>query len=73
LLDLLEILGRILGVVPEPVFTAPRAGDIRESGADLSAARRDLGYVPRVAYEDGLVRTVAWARQRASALRNDRS
>ena len=54
-------------------FTTPRAGDIRHSGADLTAARRDLGYEPRVTYEEGLVRTVEWTRQRASALRNDRS
>lgn len=73
LLDLLEILGRVLGVEPEPIFTDPRAGDIRHSGADLTAARRDLGYEPRVTYEQGLVRTVEWARQRASALRNARS
>jgi len=73
LLDLLEILGRILGVEPEPDFVAHRAGDIRHSGADLTAARRDLGYEPCVTYEEGLVRTVAWTRQRASALRNDRS
>jgi UDP-glucose 4-epimerase len=73
LLDLLEILGRILGVAPEPVFTAPRAGDIRHSGADLSAARRDLGYNPRMTYEEGLARTVEWARQRSRTRRNDRS
>jgi UDP-glucose 4-epimerase len=58
LLDLLEILGRVLGVEPHPEHVAPRAGDIRRSLADPSAARRDLGFECRVSVEDGLRRTV---------------
>ena len=38
LLDLLEILGRILGVEPRPVHTSPRPGDVRHTCADSSAA-----------------------------------
>ena len=60
LLDLLDMVGSILGVVPELVHTDPRPGDIRHSSADISAARRHLGYEPRVSLEDGLRRTVDW-------------
>jgi UDP-glucose 4-epimerase len=35
-----------------------RAGDIRHSEADIGRARRELGYAPRVAFADGLRRTV---------------
>ncbi len=38
---------------------AARAGDVRHSQADISLARRDLGYEPRVDFVEGLRRTVA--------------
>jgi UDP-glucose 4-epimerase len=66
LLDLLAALGRILGVEPQPVFTEPRPGDIRHSDADIGAARRALGYEPRVGFEEGLSRTVDWMRARGA-------
>jgi UDP-N-acetylglucosamine/UDP-N-acetyl-alpha-D-glucosaminouronate 4-epimerase len=60
LLQLLDELGAILGVAVDPEFTAPRAGDIRHSSADLTAAARDLGWAPSVTLPDGLLRTVDW-------------
>jgi len=60
LLELLDILGRLLGTKPEPRHTAERAGDVRRTMADPSAARRDLGYSCRTGFEDGLRRTVEW-------------
>ena len=60
LLDLLEILGRILGTQPAPVHTDPRPGDVRHTRADLSASRRDLGHDPAVDFEVGLEATVRW-------------
>ncbi len=60
LLDLLDALGTIIGVTPDPVFSDPRSGDIRHSCADASAARTDLGFVCDVAFEEGLRRTVEW-------------
>lgn len=44
----------------EPVYTAPRPGDIRDSLADVSKATRFLGYQPVVDFWEGLRRTVAW-------------
>jgi UDP-glucose 4-epimerase len=60
LLELLDELGAILGVDVDPEHTAPRAGDIRHSSADLSAAARDLRWQPRVTLADGLRRTLDW-------------
>jgi UDP-glucose 4-epimerase len=62
LLDLLDLLGEAAGVTPDPTFGPPRAGDIRHSHADISAARRDLGYEPSVSFGDGLARTLEWFR-----------
>jgi UDP-glucose 4-epimerase len=60
LLELLDDLGAILGVKPDPEHTAPRAGDIRHSSADLTAASADMGWEPKVELREGLRRTVDW-------------
>ena len=60
LLDLLDILASLLGVTPAPVHTEPRAGDVRHTRADISAARGDVGHEPRVDFKSGVQRTVAW-------------
>ncbi len=57
-LDLLGILAKLLGVEAAPQHTTPRAGDVRQSHADVSAARSDLGYQPRFGLEEGLRRTL---------------
>jgi UDP-glucose 4-epimerase len=50
------------GVHIDPVYDAPRAGDVRHSQADTTAAVRDLGHAPRFTLEDGLRRTLEWYR-----------
>ncbi|WP_328351423.1 SDR family oxidoreductase [Mycobacterium sp. NBC_00419] len=55
-------LGDIVGPLPAATYGPPRAGDVRDSQADISKAERILGYRPLVAFEDGLRRTVDWAR-----------
>jgi nucleoside-diphosphate-sugar epimerase len=46
----------------DPIYSAPRPGDVKDSQADISKARRLLGYGPSVSFEEGLARTVAWYR-----------
>lgn len=60
LLDLLDELGRILEKKPKPIFDPPRPGDVKHSLADISQARKLLGYEPKVSFSEGLRRTVAW-------------
>ena len=60
LLDLLATLGRILGVDPRPHHTDPRAGDIRDSSADITEAKKVFDYAPAVGLEEGLRRSIAW-------------
>jgi UDP-glucose 4-epimerase len=60
LLELLEILGDIMDASPRPQFTDPRPGDVRNTRADITAARRDLGHEPKIGFEKGLRQTVAW-------------
>ena len=58
LLELLDHLSEIIGVKVEPEHTDPRAGDVRHSCADVSAAARDLSWKANVTFRDGLARTV---------------
>jgi UDP-glucose 4-epimerase len=59
-LDLLTHLNEIFGQQVQPTFGPPRAGDVRHSQADISLARRDLGYEPTVSFAEGLRKTVEW-------------
>ncbi len=58
LLELHNILCEHLGIDREPIFGPPRAGDIRDSLADISRAQKLLGYNPQVDVHEGLKRTV---------------
>ncbi|MGH7170196.1 MAG: NAD-dependent epimerase/dehydratase family protein [Gemmataceae bacterium] len=64
-LDLIAALNRQLGTDLAPRHAPSRAGDVRHSRADISAARRELGYEPAVTFEDGLARTLAWYRRQS--------
>ena len=67
LLALLAMLNELLGTDVEPVFAPPRAGDVHESLADISQARRVLSYEPQVSFEDGLRRSIEYYRQAVTA------
>jgi nucleoside-diphosphate-sugar epimerase len=53
-----ELIGEILGKDVKKEHAPPRAGDIRDSWADITAAREAFGWEPSVGLEDGLRRTV---------------
>ncbi|HVE43467.1 MAG TPA: NAD-dependent epimerase/dehydratase family protein, partial [Planctomycetota bacterium] len=47
-------LAALLGKAADFEFLPPRPGDIRDSFADVSAARRDLGFAAALSLEEGL-------------------
>jgi len=51
-------IGQIVGKGVQVRSAPPRAGDIRDSWADISAAKETLGWTPTVGLEDGLRLTV---------------
>ena len=67
---LLALIAERVGVVPDPVHTGIREGDVRTTQADVSLAGRLLGYVPRVDIEEGVARTVDWFRSSVAAGRS---
>jgi len=61
--DTFRILRDLTGYKGEPTYAPPRAGDIRDSLADIRLAGELLGYSPVVDFSEGLRRTVEWYRQ----------
>jgi UDP-glucose 4-epimerase len=61
--ELVRRLQACSGMKPEVVYAAPRAGDVRDSLADISAARQVFGFNPSVSLEEGLGTYCNWARQ----------
>ncbi|HUE88036.1 MAG TPA: SDR family oxidoreductase [Vicinamibacterales bacterium] len=66
--ELLRTLQRLTGQTADPRYEPPRAGDVRDSQADIGKAERLLGYRPLVHLDEGLRRTLAWFQQPAAAL-----
>jgi nucleoside-diphosphate-sugar epimerase len=64
--DLFQAVRRLTGSSLEPIYAAERAGDVRDSQADITKARELLGYTPGVMLEDGLNRTLEWYRSSLS-------
>lgn len=60
---LFEALRDLIGGAITPMKAEPRAGDVNHSQADITLARDLLGYEPRISFEEGLRRTVAWYRE----------
>jgi nucleoside-diphosphate-sugar epimerase len=58
--QLAETLGKILGVTVLPKYAPARAGDIRDSSADISRAKAGLDYTPMVDFYTGLENTIVW-------------
>jgi UDP-glucose 4-epimerase len=60
LLDLINGLNKLLGTRIVAKHAEPRAGDVRQSRADISRTRKDLNYDPGVTFEEGLEKTLRW-------------
>jgi nucleoside-diphosphate-sugar epimerase len=58
--EVVKLLEKITGKKIQAKYDPPRDGDIRDSQADISLARKILGYEPRVLFEEGLQRTWQW-------------
>jgi nucleoside-diphosphate-sugar epimerase len=56
-------LRSLTGSAVAPAYGPARTGDVRHSQADIGRARTMLGYSPTVEFDEGLARTLDWARQ----------
>lgn len=63
LIDIYYGLTKALGVDVEPNFGPDRKGDIKHSNADISKARKLLGYDPDYSFQDGIKLAIAWYKE----------
>jgi UDP-glucose 4-epimerase len=61
--DTFHVLCGLTGYRGAAAYAPPRAGDIRDSLADVRLAKELMGYEPLVGFEEGLRRTVDWYRE----------
>lgn len=61
--ELVRLLKARSGLNPSVAYEPPRAGDVRDSLADISAAGRAFGFKPSIGLEEGLATYLRWALQ----------
>jgi UDP-glucose 4-epimerase len=64
--DLAALVKGAVGTNSEIRFEAKRPGEVHRSRADISKARRVLGFDPRIGLQDGIAGTVTWYREQWS-------
>lgn len=62
LIDVYNSIARALKVDIKPIYAPDRAGDIKHSNADISKAKRLLGYEPEYSFDRGLQEAIEWYR-----------
>ncbi|MBU0461151.1 MAG: LPS biosynthesis protein WbpP, partial [Nanoarchaeota archaeon] len=63
LLELAEKINKNFGKRIKPIHEAERAGDIKHSLADISKAKKLLGYKVEVPFDEGLKKTIEWYKE----------
>lgn len=63
--DIRKVIEKKTGKTLAPERRPARAGDIRHTQGDISLAKKMLGYAPRVSFDEGIAKTVAWFEKRA--------
>lgn len=70
MLELIETIGKALGIEPRIDFLPTEAGDVPATWADVSRAREELGYDPSMPIDEGIRDFVAWfLRERAGKVK----
>lgn len=63
LIDIYNVLNKVLGKKIKPVFGPDRKGDIKHSNADISLAKKYLGYNPEYSFEAGINLAIDWYKE----------
>ncbi len=62
--EIYKILQDLIGFENPPIYTEARAGEIQEVYLDATKAKSELGWEPKVMYEEGLQKTIDWFREK---------
>ena len=61
--SIIKLINEIVGRGQEPEYAAPRPGDVKHSLAEISLAKKVIGYKPVVGFRAGLQRAIGWYRE----------
>ena len=59
-LDIVRYVNKILKKDIKPKFTPTRAGDVKDTLADIKKARKIIKFDPEIDFEEGLAKTIEW-------------
>ncbi|MEE9543846.1 MAG: nucleoside-diphosphate sugar epimerase, partial [Thermodesulfobacteriota bacterium] len=68
LIDCIDIIGDITGEKPEVKFAPDRHGDLRYFICDITKAKKELGWSPKVMPKEGIETLVQWIKDNRSAI-----
>ena len=63
LMDFIGEIEKVLGRTASMEFLPMQAGDVKETYADIEASRRDFGFDPKTAIDEGIPRFIEWYRE----------
>ena len=63
---LVQVINEALGTNLDPKYDPTRVGDVKHSQADISAAKKYIGYEPKVLFPEGIMKTIDWYKSNAS-------
>jgi nucleoside-diphosphate-sugar epimerase len=55
-------INRLLGKSVKPIYAPARAGDVKHSLADITAAKKLIGFQPVTLFREGLEKSIDWYR-----------
>jgi UDP-glucose 4-epimerase len=61
--QIIAMINEILGRNVKPIYAPARAGDVKHSLADITAARKLIGFKPVILFRDGLEKAITWYRE----------
>jgi UDP-glucuronate 4-epimerase len=68
LLDMVQAIGEAMGITPKLQHLPQQLGEMPITWANISKAKKLLGYSPKVSLKDGLTRFVTWYREQHTTL-----
>ncbi len=60
--EIIDTINHLTGKNIKPIYTDPRAGDIKHSLADITRAKKLIGYKPAIQFKEGLQLAIEWYR-----------
>jgi len=60
--ETIDIINELVGGNIKPIYTDPRPGDVKHSLADISLAKKLIGFKPKISFRQGLEKAIGWYR-----------